>query len=332
MEKQQEYSPLFDSSYIIQFLLKSRKRLIIVALLAATVSAIVSFLIEPRYLSSVILIPTSTTSVSKSLIKEWGDILTVGQEKEAEQMIQVLHSDAIRNRISERYKLMERYKIKKNDPYKKLSFKQEFLDRVWFDRNPDYSVSINVLDRNPDTAAFIANDIAVLLDSVRNRVQKERAMKAVKIVEDEYLKKKVSVEKLQDSLRTYTEQGIFDFETQSGIIYKQYVKSIAKNNTKAADELDKKMKLIGKKGWNYVALRDFAYHERNEMFTLGLKYEQAKIDVERSLPSKYIIDPAVPSEKRLSPNRLLIVVVATLSSVLLAIIITIALEKPLKTE
>jgi capsular polysaccharide biosynthesis protein len=332
METQQDNTDLFDSRYIIDFLKKWRTRLFIVGLAAAIISGAISYMIEPRFLSTVILIPTSTVSVSKSLIKEWGDVLTFGQEKEAEQMIQILHSDAIRNRIAQKYNLLQRYKIMENDPYKKLYLKLEFLDRVWVSRDADNSVEINVLDRQPDTAAFIANDMAALVDSVRDKIQKTRATQALNIVEAEYLRKKAIVEKLQDSLRTYTEQGVFDFETQSGIIYKQYVKSISKNNNAAVQQLEGKMKVIAAKGWSYVALRDFAYHERNDMFALGMKYEQAKLDVDRSLPTKYIIDPAIPSEKRLSPTRWAIVLISTISAVFLSVVLILILDKLRKVD
>lgn len=328
MEKLLAGKALFDSTNIVAFILKWRKHVIIVGIIAAIISGLASYLIEPKFQSKVVLFPTSAVSISKSLLKEWDDVLKFGEEKDAQQMLQILtNSDDIRLRITEKYNLEKRYKVEPNDPYRKLHLKQEFLDRVWFYQNPFYSIEINVLDRSPDTAAFIANDIAALIDSTKNKLQKERAMQVLKIVEDEYLKKKSFVEKLQDSLRWYTNQGIFDYETQSEVFYKQYVKDISKNNTNAIQQLDNKLKLIGNKGWEYVALRDFAYHERNQMFSLMVKYDQAKLDVDRTLPSKYIITPAIPAEKRISPNRVLIVIISTISSMFLAIISILILDR-----
>lgn len=328
MDKELVGKALFDSTNVFAFILKWRKHVIIVGLLAAIISGLVSYLIEPKFQSKVVLFPTSAVSISKSLLKEWDDVLKFGEEKDAQQMLQILtNSDDIRLRITEKYNLEKRYKVDAEDPYRQLHLKQEFLDRVWFYQNPYYSIEINVLDRSPDTAAFIANDIAALIDSTKNKIQKARALEVLKIVEDEYLEKKVFVEKLQDSLLWYTNQGIFDYETQSEVFYKQYVKDISKNNTNAIKQLDFKLNLIGKIGWQYVALRDFAYHERNQMFSLIVKYDQAKLDVERNLPSKYIISPAIPSEKRISPNRILIVIVSTFSSIFLAIISILVMDR-----
>ena len=50
------------------------------------------------------------------------------------------------------------------------------------------AVKISVLDKDPQMAADIANDIAELLDSTKNNMQKVRALKGFKIVEGKYLR------------------------------------------------------------------------------------------------------------------------------------------------
>lgn len=323
----QDSTFLFDSSHVLIFMYKNRRRLIIVAIIAAILSTIASYLMETKYKSTVILIPTTTISLSSTFKKEGEDILKFGEEREAEQMIQLLASDAVRENICTKYNLMKHYKLSEKSPYKKLYLRLEFEDRIWFSKTPSSAVEIDVMDSSPDTAAAIANDIAALVDSVKNNLQRERATQYYKIIENEYLTEKHLVEKLQDSLRLYTSQGVFDYETQSGIIYKQYAKAIAANNSNGMQQLDSKLKFIAQKGWDYVALRDYCYHERNQLFALKTKCDLAKIDVGRFLPFKYMVNPGIVAEKRTSPIRWLIVVTATLSSLLLAIITLLAMEK-----
>ncbi len=327
MENQEKNANnLFDSSSILIYIFRSRKHLLIVGLIAAIVSAIASYFIESRYKSTVIMVPTTTISISSTLVKEGSDILKFGEEKEAEQMIQILNSDTIRERICKKYNLMKHYKISEKDPYKKLYLRLEFDDRIWFSRTPSSAVEIDVLDKSPDTAACIANDIAALVDSTKNRLQKERATQYFQIIENEYLTKKQLIDKLQDSMRAYTSQGVFDYEIQSAIIYKQYAKSIAKNNTNGMQQLDAKLKLVGQKGWDYVALRDYTLHERTELFSLKSKCDLAKIDVEHFLPFKYMINPAIVAEKRTTPIRWLVVLISTVSSVILALVVLLAMD------
>lgn len=125
----------------------------------------------------------------------------------------------------------------------------------------------------------------------------------------------------------YTSQGLFDYEIQSGIIYKQYVKAIAANNTNGIQQLDTRLKLIAQKGWDYVALRDYCVHELSQLFVLKTKCDLAKLDVGRFLPYKYMVNPGIVAEKRTSPIRWLIVLISTLSSLLLAIVVLLAMEK-----
>ena len=318
---------LFNAQNIIDFLLKNKKHILLVALLALIISTIASFFIETRYKSTVVMIPTTTVSISRTLFKEWDDVLKFGEEKEAEQMLQILNSEAIRTELAQKYNLYKHYNIAETDKYKRLTYKLEFEDRIWFSRTPSNAVEIDVMDRSPDTAAAIANDIAALVDSTKNRLQHERAMKALEIVESEYMKKKQLIHTLEDSLKYYTNDGIFDYEKQCGIIYKQYAKCIAANNNTGAQQLESKLKLVGKKGNDYVALRDYLSFERNQEFGLKAKFDQAKVDAEKTLPSKYLINPGVPAEKKSSPIRWLIVLVSTLSSVLIAIICLVVLER-----
>ena len=128
-------------------------------------------------------------------------------------------------------------------------------------------------------------------------------------------------------MRFYTNTGVFDYEKQSEVLYKQYAKTLAGNGGQGSKALEEKLKVVGKYGRDYVALRDFTDYERQQLFALKTKFDQAKVDVERSLPSKYMINPGIPAEKKAYPLRWLIVVVSTLSASILAIIISLLLSQ-----
>ena len=90
----------FDSTNLLVFLYNYRKPLIILSIAAALISAAVSFMIREKYLSTVVLFPASTSSISKSIMTEdaggKNDIVAFGEEEQAEQMLQILNSDEIR--------------------------------------------------------------------------------------------------------------------------------------------------------------------------------------------------------------------------------------------
>src|SRR5210317_655069 len=107
----------FDSSGFIYFLYFWRKPLITITLLAIAASILFSspWFITPKYKSTVILFPVATNSISKALISQQSgikeDVLGFGEEEQAEQMLQILNSNLIRDRIVSQFNLLEHYGI-----------------------------------------------------------------------------------------------------------------------------------------------------------------------------------------------------------------------------
>ena len=259
----------FNSGNLIAFLFRHRKTLIIVGLSAAILSSIVALLIPNKYKSTVVLFPRTTNSISKALIAEnFGgkdDILELGEEEEAEQMIQILNSDEIKNRIIDKYDLMQHYDIDTNDQYKMTKLTKEYNSNISFERTKYMSVKIEVLDYDPDTAALIANDIASLIDTVTNRMRQKIAREALNIVEGEYFGMIDYVAALEDSLDKIRSYGIQDPEAQSEVLTDQLAQAIIKGNQKAINEIEGKLDTIAKYGGIYSAIRDNFEWDRKQL-------------------------------------------------------------------
>jgi capsular polysaccharide biosynthesis protein len=167
-----------SSINLLEFIFKRRKELFIIGLIAAVISAIASFVITPKFKSTVIMFPTQTSSISKALLAENSgkdDILKFGEEEEAEQMLQILNSDQIQAKVCEKFNLLDHYNIDKSDPFKYTKLYDEFKENISYERTEFMSVKIEVLDKDPQLAANICNTISELMDSVKNGMQKERA-------------------------------------------------------------------------------------------------------------------------------------------------------------
>lgn len=322
----------FDSTNFVLFLIKWWKPLLIVGLIAIIASFVFSlpYFITPKYKSTVVLFPTSTNSISKALMSENAgpdqDVLEFGEEEQAEQMLQILSSNMIRDKVIAKYNLLEHYNIDTASKYKKTMLYKEYESNVKFRRTEFMAVEISVLDTDPQMAANIANDIAELLDSTKNRMQKERAQKAFAIVEAEYLQLKNEVKEMEDSLSVLRSLGVHDYESQSEMINRQLAIEIAKGNTRGVRALEDKLEILAKYGGPYVSLRDALEHEKKQLSHIKSKYEEAKVDANEELPHKFIVNYAFKAEKKSYPIRWLIMVVATLSSVLLTLIVIIIFE------
>lgn len=323
----------FNSINFLLFLWKRRKVLFIVSGIAIIASVIFSmpFFITPMYKSSVVLFPSSTNSISKALLAQnqgaKQDIMQFGEEEQAEQLLQILNSSKIRNRIVEKHNLMAHYEIDTNSPFKNTLLAKEFESNITFRRTENMAVEISVLDRSPEMAAFIANDIAALLDSTKIFMQKERAIKGFKIVEATYKALLDQIQVREDSLTRLRELGVHDYETQAEMINQQLAIELARNaNSQAVKSLDAKLAMLAKYAGPYVSIRDQLEYDKKQLTEIKSKYEEAKVDAEEELPQTFIVDAAFKAEKKSYPVRWLIVLVSTLGAFLLCVFVLIIVD------
>ncbi len=328
----------FDSSNFIQFLWSWRIPILIITSIAFVASLIFSapFFITPKYKSIVVLYPVSTSSVSKALLSEnYGgkeDILEFGEDEQTEQMLQILNSNRIRDRIIAKYDLMDHYEIDENSKYKLTRLYKQYESNITYRRTEYNAVKITVLDKNSQLAADIANDIANLLDSIKIDMQRQRATLGFKIVQAEYLQRLAEIHQMEDSMTFLRQKGIHDYETQAEMINQQLAIEIAKNNTYGIRALEAKLDTLAKYGGPYVSLRDALEHEKKQLSVLKSKYEEAKVDAEEELPQKFVVSTAYGAERKSYPIRWLIVLISTISAFLLTILVIIIIENISKTE
>ena len=320
----------FNITSILIFLFKKWKPIVIITFLAAVVSIIVSLIIEEEFKSSVVIYPASTSSVSKALLTDMSrapkDILKFGEEEETEQLMQILHSDEIKAKIISKYQLMQHYKIDPTGKYSKTQLLKEYDDKISFRKTQYQAIEITVFDTDNQIAANIANDITAILDTVYNKVQKERAFMALEIIENQYQSEKTYIGQLEDSLSKLRALGVFDYENQARIYTESHTKALESGNSHKAKLLQDKLDILAKYGSTYNSLSQLLKKEIEQLSLLKSKYEEAKVDAYQNLPHKYIVNPAQISEKKSKPVRWLIVVFSTLSAFIFAVFLMLILD------
>jgi len=304
-----------------------KKHLAIIGITAVILSAILSgpYFITPLFESTVILYPTASNSISKVLLSDnfnnSKDILEFGEIEQTEQMLQILNSNQIRDRIISKYNLLEHYEIKPDSKYKMTKLYEEYENNFVYRRTEYMAVKITVLDRSSKLAADMANDVAELVDSTINYMQKNIAKKAYRIVQTEYKKLQKEISVKEDSLTVLREFGVHDYESQSEMFNRQLAIEMAKGNNSSINRLEKKLETLAKYGGPYVSLRDALEHDKKQLSKIKAKYEEAKVDATESLPHTFVINTAYQAEKKTYPIRWLIVVFATFTALFFAIVI-----------
>ncbi len=311
---------VYDAFDLIAFAWDKRLILIIVAVVTFVTTSIISLQINDRFKSQVTLFPAASVSISKNLVEtstismDSRDIMSFGKDEEAERMLQILHSNQIKDFIVEKYDLMKHYKIDMNPkkfPYTKLD--KKYKSNINFRRTEFMSIEITVLDEDKDTAALIANDIAAYIDSTIHNMKKERALEAFYIVEREYRTLQKDIEILNDSIQKIREMGIIDYQSQASALNQAYAEALSKGQTAAARSIDQKLDLLAQYGGEYVSLSQQLESQIERLGQLKDKYSAAKVNVEQSIPQVFIVDKATASERKAVPKRSIIVMITTIS-------------------
>ena len=108
-----------------------RKQLIILGLVSIVVSSIISFMLTPKYQSTVVFYPTTNNSISNALLTDLNqrqkDPLEFGAEEEAEKALQILQSSKLTERLVRNYNLMEHYKIDPKSSLRKTKLANKII-------------------------------------------------------------------------------------------------------------------------------------------------------------------------------------------------------------
>lgn len=322
----------YSSANLIAFFYKNIKTLVIIPFAAMVLAVIFSAptFIKPLFESQVILFPSTTNSVSKALLPQTNgygdeDILEFGDEQQAEQLLQILNSGEIRDSVISKFDLMNHYDIDPESDYPRTKLFKEYESKIEFARTQFMSVEITVLDTDPNKAAEIANYIAYLVDKTKRRVQKSRAQMGLEIVKNEYHSLQGEIHSMEDKLTELRYKGVHDYESQSAVFNEQYAIALAEGASQSRiRELERRLDTLAKYGGRYVAFRDELQLLKEEEVKLKTKFDQAKVDVNQTLPATFKVDEARPAERKTYPKRsVLILAVGFATLVLVAFVLLV---------
>ncbi len=322
----------FTFSDILSFLLRWRKHLIIIGVVAAVASAAGSYLITPRYEAEVVFYPTTINSIGNAMFTDLNrreaDVLAFGEEEEAENALQILMSDKLSSRIIRNFNLMEHYGIDPDGAYPKTKLQEKMKKNISYNRTRYLSISIKVLDEDPKMAAIIANGIGTTYDSVKTAIQREVALETFIIIEEEFKNKEKEVWDLQMGLQRLGSKGILDIEKQAQSITESlYSLQANGGNSSRIAQLKSEKDTLAKYGSEFTKLKETMLLELEELSLLRKRHKKAKVDVEKTIPHKFVVSNASTPEKKALPSRKLIVMLGTSSTLAAACVFLLFVEQ-----
>lgn len=296
---------------LLLFIWRKRKLLLIVTAIAAVVSIVVSFLLTPIYRSTAIVFPAATSTVSFSEQRNAkAAAMDFGEEEQAEQLVQILQSSRIRDKIVSQFDLMNHYEIDAKDPNKYFKLVKQYNSNFLFVRTRFGSIQIDVLDVNPQKAADMANKIVDLIDTVKNNMVAERTWPAFEINK----RKKEQLEQERKDvlfkLDSLAELGVVSLEGRTNL-FQAYVDS---KSAQEKAEIKKTIDINMKHGSLFDGLEFIRNEKIMQLEEFLVSYEQAESDAYSVFNHKFVVERAVVADKKDKPKRMIIVLLSTLGA------------------
>lgn len=304
---------------VISLFSRWRKQFIILGVASVIVSSIVSFMLTPKYQSTVVFYPTTNNSISNALLTDLNqrqkDPLEFGAEEEAEKALQILQSSKLTERLVRNYNLMAHYKIDPQSSLRKTKLANKIGANFSFSRTRYLSIRVDVMDEDAQMAAKMANGILDLYDSIKNEIQLEVARPALDIVKRQLQAKENEINNIKTELQKLGSEGVTNYEEQSRALNEEIYKARSAGKMDKVSDLIDQLKSLVQFGGQFTALTETLQLELDKLSDLKAKYERAEVDVKETLNNKFTVSGADVAEQRAYPVRKLIVLVSLICTI-----------------
>ena len=320
-------------------------RLLVLGPLAVGLAALgISFLIPPTYTAKTqFLPPQQQQSAAASMIASLGSLgglagAAAGLKNPADQYIAFMKSNALKDALIDRFKLIERWELKTRTDARTV------LEGVRIASGKDSLMSVEVDDKDPQFAADLANAHVQELQKLLGRLAVTEAQQRRVFFEKQLLKAKENLTLAEQALKT---TGISDSVLKSnpasavaGVAalkaqitaqevkvgaMRGYLAETAPDFKQALNELANLRAQLAKQDkdntsgegagqGDYISrYREFKYHET--LFELFAKqYEIARVDEAREGAVIQVLDAAQSPERKSKPKKALIAIIATMAT------------------
>lgn len=298
----------FDNKPLIKVIIKWKWHITIITLVAAILGAIFSgpTFITPMYKSEAVLYPSNVAAYS--------------DETFTEQMLQIMQSNEIMDSVIEKFDLMKHYKIDKDYKYWKTALIGEYRDNVSISRTPYDAVLVKVMDKDPETACAMVNEIIRLYNHKVGNLHKIKRYETVMMYKKQLEEKQIFIDSLKTRMAEIsTNYGVVEYESQSKEVMRGYLRTNGGSNVNQ-DGVEEIKANLEKYGPEIIALSTLIEQE-------NITYSQVKLDYEQELRfynadmtfSNVVSEPFV-ADKKSFPVRWVVVALCAIGACLLSLL------------
>jgi LPS O-antigen subunit length determinant protein (WzzB/FepE family) len=302
----------FNTKDILPILLKNKKGIIIVTLIAAVASVVISFMLKPKYKSYAVVYPVNLSPSS--------------EESNTEQLLQYFYSEEVKLAVARKFDLYSHYEVDTTAKGYRAMFDLYFKGNVNISPTLYESIEIVVKDQDPVMAKNIAqamiDETNALILSIKRERLNEYITNSSKAIQYE-LKTLDSVNnKINDLRSTY---NIVDVRYQAKYLSKKIIGggqlNEAEKNTYTGIQV-KNTEL--EKLWNA------ANGQQGTMNYFRDQKDKYLFDYNSNISFTNVVSKPTLPDKKFFPVRWLIVTISTLSAFALASLFFILSNKSVR--
>ncbi len=293
----------FNNATLLKVIFKWKWHIVAVTIIAALLGALFSgpMFITPKFKSEAVLYPNG--------LSEFSD------ETYTEQMLQVMESQEIMDSVVEKFDLMNHYEIDKNYKYAKTALIGEYRDRISISKTPYDAVKIKVLDKDPQIAYNIVNEIINQYNVKFSEIHKSKKYENARMFEKQLAKKYAFIDSLKRELTKITNDG-----DMLNYLY------LSKGNSIAYFSDGNDSKKTGNVA-TAIALVELIATETEDYTNVRHYYEEELRQAEGNMTYSNIISRPYISDKKAYPVRWVIVALCGIGALLMSILTVAAIEK-----
>ncbi len=290
---------------MIKVFIKWKWHLAIITLVAAIAGAVFSssIFITPMYKSEAVLYPSNVAAYS--------------DETFTEQMLQIMQSNEIMDSVVEKFDLMKHYKIDKGYKYWKTALIGEYRDNVRISRTPYDAVLIKVLDKDPEIACAMVNEIIRLYDYKVGTMHKIKRYETVQMFKRQLEEKQLFIDSLKTRMAEIsTNYGVVEYESQSREVTKSYLEGRG-----SKDNIDDMKGNLEQYGPEMLALEKLIKMESEYYSLVKVDYEQELRFYNAEMTFSNVVSEPFVADKKSFPVRWVVVALSALGACLLSLLL-----------
>jgi uncharacterized protein involved in exopolysaccharide biosynthesis len=302
----------FNLITAIRIILKWKKYILGLIVISAVVAAVFSiFIMDEWYLSWATLYPTNQANSDRGTIfasETANKVEYFGDKTDVNRVLTIANSNPVIDFAIDSFHLAEHYKIDKAKKYWKTIVRKKFDKNYKAIKTEREAVEISLYDTDPRLAAEIVNAIVRKVDELNKAHVFESKAKIYDAIGLQVEKSQHSVAAYEDTLAFLAQQ--YKIKVSSG----SEATVVVNGGDYKAVEL---YKTIMAKQYN-------ATHELNNLINIR---GQLEVSLKNNESSLYVLEEAIPADRREKPVRTLVVLITVLITALVSVMGVLLIEQ-----